>query len=169
MSRKTWKGVVALSSLVVVCAVVATYASARDNRVKTSRVEITRAIVSKSLHRDIVPGNQACTTSQQDAVDTAWQQLGSIHPAQVLVACVSWNSQPVWVVSFEGGDVCPPVSGPPGNPDAGDCIGNTMNARIDGVTGAWLDTFFDGPALTPAEAASASPAPLTQILQGSSR
>jgi hypothetical protein len=139
-------------------------ASHPTHTVQAMRIVLRQTVVAPSLDRVISPGSGDPVISQDQAVDTAWQQIGNVHPASVLAAYVDWNGQPMWVVSFQGGDICPPVTGYPGLDVAGQCVGNSWNVKIDAVTGAWLDTFAGGPATN---VGSASPAPsMVKILSG---
>ena len=79
---------------------------------------------------------------------------------------MSWNGVPVWVVSFEGGDVCSPTTAPL-PPDAGEyCMGNTENVKIDATTGEWIDTFADGVPTPMQDTASLPTRSETSLLHG---
>jgi hypothetical protein len=70
----------------------------------------------------------------------------------------------MWVVSFQGGDICPPVTGYPGPDVAGQCVGSAWNVKIDALDGTWVDTFAGGP--TQASGSSATLMPMSRILVG---
>jgi hypothetical protein len=70
------------------------------------------------------------------------------------------------VVSFEGGDICPAITGYPGSSELGKCAGNVLNVRIDATTGAWLDTYADGNAITQEQASSSPPPSVEELLLG---
>lgn len=114
-----------------------------------TEVAITSPIVNPELGRTVTPAEVPPTISAETALSIADKAMASSKPNRILYAYVVWNDLPVWVISYQGGDICPPVLGPPGSSVADQCAGNTISARIDSTTGEWLDTFADGQAITP--------------------
>jgi hypothetical protein len=161
---KRWLIAVGVGLLAVAIVGTAVFAKHPVHPVRARLVVLERPVIAPRLNRAIGPGRGEPPISEAQAVDRAWQQMGEVHPASVVAVYVSWNKQPMWVVSFQGGDICPPVTGYPGADVAGQCVGNTWNVKIDATTGAWVDTFAGGPATSPG---ASSPAPsMAKILRG---
>lgn len=98
--------------------------------------------------------------SQQQAVSVAASRL-RWTPARIVTAFLDWQGAtiweggPVWVVSFQGGDTCPPIRGPETNyTGAQVCAGTIESAIIDAGSGSWIATFSNG-----SEAKLGSPTP----------
>jgi hypothetical protein len=85
-----------------------------DQPVEAVRVILDHEIDVPSYDRVITPGLGEPPFGEEAAVDEAWRAVGEgTHPAAVVDVYVEWNGRPMWVVSFQGGDVCPPIMGPP--------------------------------------------------------
>jgi len=141
------------------------YAGTVTNRLPARAVRLRHPVVNVKLGRFIRP-SAACAVGRSRAVATAWRREGNVHPAEVTATCVFWDNHPTWVVSFQGGDVCPGIPGPRGASELGKCGGYAENVRIDGSTGAWLDTFADGHPVPPSGEAAAPLKTVRELLEG---
>ncbi len=81
--------------------------------------------------------------SVDDAVSAAWDVMAPASPQRIVVTLVELNGHPEWIVSFVGGDTCPPVHAPSLD-DVQSCVGNVWNVRIDAENGSFLSRFADG-------------------------